>query len=560
MPLLEGVPAAPGQALGPAWLRPSPNGDVPGAGSAEDESARVERLLLAVADDLAGLAERLRSDGREAQADIVATGADIASDPELLAEARRRTLEPGVPAVLAVEGAANAMAEMLEALDQEHLRERASDVRAVARRARELASPRPDAPLPERPSVLIADDLGPAEVVRLDPGIVLGIALSSGGATSHAAIVARALGVPLVVGAGDGLLRIADGQQVLVDGDRGRVVVDPDLEQAAEARRRIGAAEEERRRAANDREPTATADGRRLLLFCNAASEAEVVAGLEAGAEGVGLLRTELHFLDAAAWPTHAEHTAALGPILRHLHGRPATVRVLDFGGDKAPPFLRESASTPLAARGVRLLLTEPAALAAQLEAIVECSRGVDLRIMVPMVGGPDDLRHVRDALRAAVGHAPIPKLGAMIEVPAAAITADTIVEESDFVSIGSNDLVQYTLAADRQDPRHRDVAVFHNPAVLRLVGGTIRAAHARGRQVTICGEAAAAPLALPLLVGMGIDGLSVGANSVGDVRARLRRIDSARAAQLAADALDLRSAGAVAALIRPLARQAELS
>jgi phosphoenolpyruvate-protein phosphotransferase len=556
MPLLEGVPAAPGQALGPAWLRATPNGDVPGAGSAEDESARVERLLVAVADDLGGLAERLRSDGMDAQADIVATGAAIAADPELLGEARRRALEPGVPAVVAVDGAANAMAEMLEALDQEHLRERASDVRAVARRARELASPRPDAPLPERPSVLIADDLGPAEVVRLDPGIVLGIALSAGGATSHAAIVARALGVPLVVGAGDGLLAVADGQQVLVDGDRGRVVVDPDPEETAEARRRIGAAEEERRRAADDRGPATTADGRRLLLHCNAASEAEVVAGLEAGADGVGLLRTELHFLDAGAWPTRAQHEAALEPILRHLHGRPATVRVLDFGGDKAPPFLRETAATPLAARGVRLLLTEPAALAAQLEAIVETSRGVDLRIMVPMVGGPDDLRHVRDALRAAVGHAPIPKLGAMIEVPAAAITADTIVEESDFLSIGSNDLVQYTLAADRQDPRHADVAVFHNPAVLRLVAGTIRAAHARGRQVTICGEAAAEPLALPLLVGMGVDGLSVGANSVTDVRARLRRIDSARAGRLAADALDLRSAGAVAALIRPIARQ----
>jgi multiphosphoryl transfer protein len=551
---LAGLPAAPGRAIGSAWLRPAPNGRAAAPGSA-DEGERVRRLLQAVADDLEGLAERVREEGHQTEAEIVATGALIAGDPELVEDAVRRAVE-GTGAVRAIGDACEAMAGALEQLDQPLLRERAADVRSVARRAAELAAPRADGAMPEKPYVLLADELGPADVVRLDPALVLGIALSRGGATSHAAIVARSLAIPLVVGAGNDLLQTPAGRSVIVDGDAGLVIVDPDDQAEAGAREAMVAATRSRRRAAGDREPAVTSDGRRVLVLCNAATEAEVVAGLNAGAEGVGLLRTELPFLEAESWPTVEQHRAALAPLLGHLRGRPVAVRVLDFGGDKTPPFLRSSAGGSfLGPRGVRLLLGAPDALTAQLEALLEAARGCDLRVMIPMVARSDDVRLVRDALRAVAGYAPPPPLGAMIEVPAAAITAGAIAEESEFLSIGTNDLVQFTLAADREDPRLADLAVAHHPAVLSLVAQTVREAHRRGRRVTVCGEAAGDPIAMPLLIGLGVDGLSVGAGRVAEVRDHVRRLDSAMATRLAEEAVVSRSAAAVAALGAPLRR-----
>ena len=555
--VITGVPAAPGRAVGRSWTRlPAYTG--PGNGSSSgNQAARAKLLLAAVADDFNGLADRLREEQRTAEAEIVETGALIAADPELEAAAVTRAGE-GMVAEAAIADAADEIARELESLEEELMRERAADVRSVARRARELAAPGDERYVePDGPCVLLTDELGPADVVRLDPAVVLGIALSNGGATSHAAIVARSLGIPLVVGAGGTLLEVRDGIRVIVDGTSGQVVVDPDEADADGARQLMEAARTARRRSAADREPAVTADGRRVAVLCNAATEAEVVAGLESGAEGVGLLRTELPFLDARAWPARSEHEAALRPLLDHLHGRPVTVRVLDFGGDKTPPFLRAAGASgsALGPRGVRLLLDAPEAMAAQLQALLDAARGCQLSVMVPMVARADDLRLVRDALRAAAGLAPVPPLGAMVEVPAAALSAHELVDESDFFSIGTNDLVQFTLAADREDPRLADLAVAHHPAVLRLVKRTVDAAHARGRRVTVCGEAAGDRIALPLLVGLGVDGLSVGASRVADIRRRVGELDASRAALTATEALESRSAGAVAALVAPLSR-----
>ena len=520
--VITGVPAAPGRAVGRSWTRRPLDAAHRNGAAGGDQAARARLLLAAVADDFNGLADRLREEQLTAEAEIVDTGALIAADPELEAAAVTRA-EGGMSAEQAIAEAADEMARELESLEQELMRERASDVRSVARRASELTAPGGErCGEPDGPCVLLTDELGPADVVRLDPAIVLGIALSSGGATSHAAIVARSLGIPLVVGAGGTLLAVADGSSVIVDGDSGQVVVDPDDADAHGVRLAMEAARTARRRSAADREPAVTSDGRRIVVLCNAATEAEVVAGLESGAEGVGLLRTELPFLEAGAWPTRTEHETALRPLLDHLHGRPVTVRVLDFGGDKTPPFLRDTgtAGSALGPRGVRLLLDAPEALAAQLSALLETARGCQLSVMVPMVA-----------------------------------RADELVDESDFFSIGTNDLVQYTLAADREDPRLADLAVAHHPAVLRLVKRTVDAAHARGRRVTVCGEAAADPIAFPLLVGLGVDGLSVGASRVADIRRRIRGLDASRAVAVAAEALESRSAGAVAALVAPLSR-----
>jgi phosphoenolpyruvate-protein kinase (PTS system EI component) len=276
-------------------------------------------------------------------------------------------------------------------------------------------------------------------------------------------------------------------------------------------------------------------------VLANAATAAEAHAALRAGAEGVGLLRTELALLGATRWPSEGEHRASLAPVLAQLAGRTATVRVLDFGGDKTPPFLR---GTP--ERGLALLLAHPEALRAQLRAILAeaAVHRVALRILLPLVGSAREVRAVRDLLEAPAGAT----LGAMVETRAAVAAAAEIAREADFLSIGTNDLTADVLAVDRFSPGG---AVAHDPRVLAAVAATVAAARSAGRIVEVCGEAASEPLVLPLLVGLGVDELSVGAARVGATREAVRALDAAGAQALAHAALAARDAGAVAALVR---------
>jgi phosphoenolpyruvate-protein kinase (PTS system EI component) len=262
-----------------------------------------------------------------------------------------------------------------------------------------------------------------------------------------------------------------------------------------------------------------------VRLLCNAATPVEVSAGLDARAEGVGLLRTELAFLEAAAWPTEREHLAALVPILRLLEGRIATVRTLDFGADKTPPFLRGCTE-----RGLALMLAHPEALAAQLRAIVAAGAGTRLRILLPLVESADEVRAVRALLETEV------PLGAMIETPTAADRAAEIARASDFLSIGTNDLVQYTLGLDRDRPL-ASAATAADPAILRLVDRIVTAAHACGRTVEVCGEAAGEPSVARLLVGLGVDELSAAPSRLDELRRMVRSVSAAEAAEAARSA-----------------------
>jgi phosphoenolpyruvate-protein kinase (PTS system EI component) len=282
-------------------------------------------------------------------------------------------------------------------------------------------------------------------------------------------------------------------------------------------------------------------------VLANVSSALEVESALAEGADGVGLLRTELSFLDRSAWPTAVDHRLLLEPILAPLTGRPATVRLLDFGGDKTPPFLSSSDG-----RGVDLLLRHPAALRDQLTALLAAGRGTDLRVLVPMVVEPRQLRAVRDALVDAAASAGVglPLLGAMIEVPGAAAMIDEIVREADFLSIGTNDLTALQLGLDRSDPGAKPA---HHPAVLRLIDAVCTAAHASRVAVAVCGEAASDPVAMPLLLGLGVDELSVGASRVGRVRAWVRALDHGGAVTVAKLALAADSAEAVERLVAPL-------
>lgn len=532
-----GTGVAPGTAVAASWRLDRP---VP-ALSGPLDPGRVEEAFRAVALDLSRVADRARAQGRRAAADIVATGALIATDPGLVDAAwRAATGSDPLGGVLdAVEG----YARTIEALPDDTLRERAADVRQVGRRVVERIARAGSAARPQRRFVLVADDLGPADLLEhLGQGLVAAVAVR-GGANSHAAIVARSVGLPLVVGVDADVLDLPDRTSLLVDADAGVVVADPP--QAEVARAGEAATRDGRRRAvfAADRGRLhLAADGQPFVLQCNVASDTEVRVGRDSGAEGIGLLRTELPFVHHGQWPTVAEHRRALRPILTEAAGWPVTVRLLDFANDKVPPFLDADAA------GLPALLANPAALAAQLRAIVDLASGVDLRVMVPMVTDAAQLRAVRAAL-AGLGAPPVP-VGAMVETVAAVEAIGELCGVADFFSIGTNDLTAEVLDLDRTDPRARPELTAH-PRVLDLVARTVTAARLAGRPVSVCGDAGAHPVTLPLLLGAGVRQFSVACARVDETRYRLLRLDVAACAELIGEALAMRDADETAALVR---------
>ena len=547
--VLRGAPASPGLAAGPARIlfplsETSARAPVAEA-ELRGEARRAQAALREAAVEFERIAGGLRESGREQEAEIVETGALMAADPVLDAAVEAAIEEQRLTAGEALLAATEEHALIIEALPDPVLAARADDVRSLGRRAARIAQGAGTDPSTNGSTfILVAEDLGPADVAEHGERAA-GIALSAGAVTAHAAIVARSLGIPMTVQAGAELLRVAEGAPILVDGAEGEVVVEASADrlEAAESASRARAQARALERA--DRElPAITADGRRVLVLVNAATGAEVAAGLAAGAEGAGLIRTELAFLDADGWPSRAQHASMLGPILGGLPGAIATVRVLDFGGDKVPPFLRAEPR-----RGMELLLAHPGAFRAQLAAIAELAEsGPHLRVLLPLVHGPEDVRLTRAMLAA---HAPELSLGAMIELPEAAEAAREIAAESDFLSIGTNDLTHATLGTDRF--AHGE-APAHDPRVLRNIAAAAKAAAEAGIPLEVCGEAASDPLTVPLLVGLGADELSVGAARVGTVRAWVRGLNYEGACELAAQALDAADAAEVERLARALA------
>jgi phosphoenolpyruvate-protein kinase (PTS system EI component) len=546
--VLSGAPASPGLAIGHARVLSHPSEaparePVPAAHAAAEAEHACEALRRA-ATELEAIAAQLREQGRGDEAEIVETGALMAADPLLESAVAAAILERGHSAAAALLDATEEHAVAIEALPDPLLAARAADVRSLGRRAARIAAGAPDAAgWNGAPFVLVAEDLGPADVAEHGEQAV-GIALSGSGVTAHAVIVARSLGIPMTVLAGPDLLEVAEGAAIAVDGSEGTVILEPSAARtqlAGEAT--ANRARTRARECADSSLPAITSDGHGVRVLVNAATPAEISAGLAAGAEGAGLIRTELAFLDARTWPSRADHVLMLTPILAGLAGRTATVRVLDFGGDKVPPFLHGEPR-----RGIELLLAHPGAFRAQLGAIAELAGGCELRVLLPMVRTAADVRLTR-AILAALG-ADLP-LGAMIESPEAAETAALIAAESDFLSIGTNDLTHATLGTDRF--AHGE-APGHHPRVLGHIAATARAAAAAGIPLEVCGEAASDPLAVPLLVGLGANELSAGAARVGAVRTWVRALDHGEAEQLARRALEAGDAVEVEQLARPMA------
>jgi phosphoenolpyruvate-protein phosphotransferase len=509
---LRGVGAAPGIATGKAVALDRPRRiartDVPPA-ARRREAERARVALEASGAELRDIASRLREGGRDDEADIVETGVLMAADPSLM-ELVDSFVESGQQADVALTRAADQIATDLANLGDPTLALRADDVRSLGRRAAAHAR---GVRVAAEGGVLVARTLGPADVAELRP---IGIALVGGGVAAHAAIVARSLGIPMVVGLGDDALAVEDGEAVILDGDAGLLVRHPDSDRMDAAR-----AHDDRRRVARETaraqrlEPAVTIDGKRITVMANAASVAEVIEAVDQGAEGVGLLRTELGFLESHEWPSFEKQVAFLTPILARLTGKVVTVRLLDFGGDKTPPFLRG-----VTGRGIELLLESPAQLTIQLTAILVSGAKTALRILIPMVTSPDQVVAVRDALQTVLDGRPSPQVGSMIETPEAAHRAGEIARVSDFLSLGTNDLTQLVLGLDRERSKSAPVTDIR---VLRLIDATMRAGHAAGIAVDVCGEAASDATAMPIMIGLGADELSVAAACVGEVRQRIR-------------------------------------
>ncbi len=517
--VLHGLAVSGGVAIGPAFVPPA---FVPAAPSREAVDGGPPAALAAlaqVAAELGATATRLAAAGRAAEAEIIDANRLMAEDPSLRSEVE--ALARDRPAAAALVAATERQAAMLAALDDPLLAGRAADVRELGRRAIRALTGGGALHAPARPSIVVAPEVGPAELVdlRLEDGLVLGFALSAGSATSHAAIIARSYGVPMVAELGEEVLAGESGAQIGLDGATGTVVLRPGAASILRFRSTAAAnAKEQAQLAAGRHLPSVTASGKSIRLLANASTPGEVEAALERGAEGVGLLRTELAFLDAVGWPTADQHAAALAPTLDLLAGRVATVRTLDFGADKTPAFLRGEGG-----RGIALMLEHEGALEAQLAAIVRAGRGTRLRVMLPLVESPEQLAIARQLLHAATAPGDLaPQLGAMIETPIGAERSRELAAAADFFSIGTNDLVATTLGLDRDQPGVSPLSAAH-PSVVALIRQTIESAHAAGITVEICGEAAGEPELTPLLVRLGVDELSVSAARLDTIRKAVR-------------------------------------
>jgi phosphotransferase system enzyme I (PtsI) len=521
--VLTGTPVVPGVALGPV-IRPAgavrlPSEDQPDVPAADRPAERAR--FVAAAETVAGRLTERAAAATGVSAEVLSTTAGLARDRGLLSSVEQR-IDAGTPAAVATVQAAQQFMDMFTALGG-LMAERVTDVRDVRDRivAHLTGQGEPGVPSPAVPSVLLADDLAPADTAGLDPTRVIGLGTRLGGTTSHTAIIARQLGLPCVVAVG-GLDDVPEGVTVLLDGDQGTVTVEPDLD---EARRRVDAARAAAEVLAGYTGPARTRDGHAVAVLANVQDGAGARAAVAAHAEGVGLLRTELAFLGRAQEPSVEEQAAGYAEVFEAFAGRKVVLRTLDAGSDKPLAFATppDEANPALGVRGLRIARRDPGLLERQLDAVAEAARrsGQTPWVMAPMVATVPEAAAFAAAVRAR-GLVP----GVMIEVPSAALHAERLLRHVDFLSIGTNDLSQYTLAADRLSADLADLTDPWQPALLALVAATAEAGRRTGKPVGVCGEAAADPLLACVLVGLGITSLSCAASAVAGVGARLALVD----------------------------------
>ncbi|MDQ3864474.1 MAG: phosphoenolpyruvate--protein phosphotransferase [Actinomycetota bacterium] len=516
--------------MGPAFVfatgRPEPERERITEDEVEAELQRFRDAAGAVAERLSETAGRLRRSGNEEEAGIFEFHVEMAEDPELASavEERIRNLQSPEAAVLAV---GEEYAAQFAAMDDEYLAARADDVRDVTGQISAELTGRSATGFEalKTPSVVLAQSLAPSDTARIEEGMALGFVTAEGSRTSHVSIMARSMGIPAVVGVGVALEGALGAKKVAVDGEEGSAIIDPDQDTLARFERMSRALAEERAALEEYRHVEATtSQGRRIEVAANLGSASEAEDALEWGAEGVGLFRTEFLFMERDDLPSEDEQYRAYSSVARAFGEKPVIVRTLDVGGDKELPGVDQphEENPFLGWRGIRMSLDTPELFKPQLRAILRAAACGNLKVMFPMVADVEELKAAKTMLQESrkelesegerVGEV---ETGVMVETPAAALCAAKLAKEADFFSIGTNDLVQYTLAADRGNERLRRLQNADHPAVLALIRQTCEAASAAGIPVGVCGEAAGEPEMIPKLVELGVTELSMGAPSI---------------------------------------------
>ncbi|CBS89697.1 phosphoenolpyruvate--protein phosphotransferase [Azospirillum lipoferum] len=552
--LLKGTIAVPGQAVGSVVrrFRSAVRVAEEGAGPAVEEP-RLHRALDSVIAELGRSAERMPE-----HAAIFQAHRELLDDPELL-DGALADIRAGKSAEWAWQRTARLQADALAALADPRMAERAADLRDLEQQVlTALSGKAPSVGLAELPagSIVLADEILPSDLAGVPAGRLAGIGMAHGGPTSHAVILAAALGVPTVVALGRQAERVPDGAPVVIDGNRGELLVFPPEDMLATTRTAVAARaarREENRRSAG--EECRMADGTRIEVFANLGRVSDAPGAVVEGAEGCGLLRTEFLFLERQSAPTEDEQHQQYQQIADALEGRPLVIRTLDVGGDKPLPYLPlpKEENPVLGLRGVRVGLREPELLRAQIRAILRVKPAGACRIMVPMIASPSELLAVRamvDEERTKLGRAEPIELGAMIEVPSAALIADRIGAVADFLSIGTNDLTQYVLAMDRGNPHVAAQLDALHPGVLRLIRLAVMGAKTHDRTVAVCGGSASDPMAAPLLIGLGVTELSATPAVIADLKAFIRTLRMEDCRRVAEAALATDSADEVRRLV----------
>ncbi len=556
---IPGISASPGLGIGP--IKQYTHSRIVVETNAKDpvhEKTALHEAIAAAKMNLRNLYEEVRARAGVQRAAIFRAHEAFLEDPELIAEAEA-SIERGKSAGYAWRQAIDPRVYTLEQHDDQVLAGRAMDLQDVGRRVlRHLAGVVQDEFVaPDSPVILVAEDLTPSDTATLDPARILGFCTASGGPTSHSAIIARSLGIPAIVGAGPAVLNIKDGLSSILDGDAGMLYLEPsqdDLDTAAKAQKQILDVRDQEH--ATRFQPALTRDGKRVEVVANIGKVNEAEQAVNAGAEGVGLMRTEFLFLGRETPPDEDEQFQSYKAMVETLNGLPIIIRTLDIGGDKAVPYLDlpHEENPFLGERGIRLCLNRPELFSAQLRAIYRASKHGPIKIMFPMITTLEDLtaaKRLAEKARIETDAEPI-DIGIMVEVPSVAIMAAEFAHEVDFFSVGTNDLTQYVMAIDRLHPTLAAQADSLHPAILRLIKQVVDAADQAGIWVGVCGGLAGEPLGALILAGLGVHELSMVVPSVAAVKAKLRTINMSDAAILANKALACKNVKQVRALTMP--------
>ena len=566
---IQGIPAAPGFAIGKAFWFHEEKLKIEKI-SVTDGDREIQRLEEAIQNgqrELDALMEGLAGEIGEEELAIFDAHKLILNDPDLTDMVKNSIREEKVNAEYAWEQAVKFYAGQLEAMENEYFRARAADVRDAGKRILRclLGISKSGLEALNEPAIILARDLEPSDTANMERTKVLGFCTMEGGPTSHTAIISKALSLPAIVGAGQPLEDIKDGDELVLDGKNGLILANPDSatkQKYSEYRKAFLDNQKDEQSKAHL--PALTKDGQQIEVVANIGSQKDAAEAVENGAEGVGLLRTEFLYLDRASAPTEDEQHRAYRNIFETLGERPIVVRTLDAGGDKNLPYLDlgNEANPFLGWRAIRVCLDQPEFFKIQLRALLRAGVGFDLRIMFPMIATLQELRRAKELLQEARQElqqsgkeAAEVQTGIMVEIPSVVVLADQFAKEVDFFSIGTNDLTQYSLAADRINQKVAHLADACNPAVLRQIKRVIDCAHQENIWTGLCGELAGDPEAVPVLLGLGLDEFSMSPASIPHAKEIIRKWSKSEAQKLAEKALDLDSASAVRKTVRDFMR-----